>query len=573
MNRLWILILLVCGSAWGTVWIVDPPTEQNVQNSILNNALDGDTVFQTNSTPGTIITNHWTWQLTNNPAHPNIILSGSGPIVGCETDTSISPATFDTNSSPWGPYRPTNYVNSTAVVVVDDTDNTKSLINFAFQTNLMENGISGFTILKGTNSIGNTAIPSVKVTGSSLLTRINNVQWWLVGRTDFEWDGWVVGSFDHNVMFQNGNYFGVQGNEGSWGGGQNGNGSWSDSAYFGTTNFPIIESCTITNIQDGSFALLGSACIFDGSSGAGGARIVVRYCSLTNCYVSGHGTESSQQNRGTVDGEVYGNTFYYITNHATTGAFPVQVRSGTWVIHDNWVFGFDSLGQLNAYRATPGAFPPWGGCDGTNAWDLTASNILATGSATTGSSSQLIDSGASWTVNQWQGGYMLVNTTKGQHAEITANTATTINYNNNTPVSGSLSFSLGDRYQIAGLVTAVLDQPGRNHSDVITNDIGGHPFNSTKGGVVAWPSETLSPVYEWHNRYIYASGIGDPNRPFLVGDVTVQTNRDYIDGVAMPGYSPLIFPNPLVGTNPPSPPIGQIARVTNLRVGITKVGP
>lgn len=76
-------------------------------------------------------------------------------------------------------------------------------------------------------------------------------------------------------------------------------------------------------------------------------------------------------------------------------------------------------------------------------------SAAATGAATGGSSTTLVDSGASWTTNQYAG-YTVRNTTAGHIGFITSNTATTLNV---TPV-GSWSPTASDAYEILQALTA-----------------------------------------------------------------------------------------------------------------------
>ena len=100
---------------------------------------------------------------------------------------------------------------------------------------------------------------------------------------------------------------------------------------------------------------------------------------------------------------------------------------------------------------------------------------------------------------------------------------------------------------------AALDQVGRGMAlDQIRGDT---PVNQRTGNA-AWPRNQLEPVYLWSNTWHPV-----PNNPgsyISNAQSIVQTGRDIIDNgnTPMPGYTPYIYPHPLVtggGTPTPTP--------------------
>ena len=523
--RIILLLLILCGPAVGATYNCLTLTESEVQSNV-NLCISGDTVTMPSGT------NSWPTVMTNS-SH-NITLIGYAPTVSCLNDVGDA---F---------LRPTNYVNPVRTVIYNETGG--QLINFTTVSNTYLCRLANFTICGGvTNPAPDTSKFCVEVHGYSPALRMDHLEFCLVQESCLEVDGWEYGVIDHCVFEDNG-YIAVTVDHQNWGGQLYGDGSWADADYFGSTNTVVIESCTFTNNH--------SATSVDDAGEKGGGRHVIRYCAVTNSYLSIHGTESSQRYRGGRNFEYYGITAYWDTNHSSAQTWFTffEARSGTGVCWSNWMFGFDRIGVLPAYRATPGnGWTPWGNVDGTNQWDATGSNIVATGTATAASvtvglAEIMTDSNAAWTVNQFTNGYMIQDISGLSAAEITSNGVNTVTYNINTPTSGTEHFAIGDHYQIAGIVTNVLDQAGRGAGDLLTNY---PPVNATRGGIVANPRQTLIPIHEWSNTYIWNSAIGDPNKPFLTGDVTIQTNRDYVDGIAMPGYAPLVYPHPLVTNSPP----------------------
>lgn len=488
-----------------------------VQSNV-NLCVDGDTVILPAGT------NHWFSTLTNNSQ--NIVFKGASPLVSCAADIS--------NPN----LRPTNFLNTVATVIYNEVTNAP-LINFSTSSNQFPMTIYGFTLWGSSSNVpGNSVTPCIEISGSSWLTRVHDVHFWMVGETCIQFNGWVEGVVDHCVFWRN-NYFGVQVNHQTWGGWATGDGSFAATNSLGTTNAIYIESCTATNNRV-------SPGFIDSENGG---RFVLRYNAITNDNFGWHGTESGQRNRGARQFECYQNTLFFDTNANTTWFTAVFVRSGTGVIYSNYFFGYDELAQLAAYRETPNTWVPWGNVDGTNIWDVNSGGVVASGTHTgSNGAGTLTDGTKSWTVNQWLGGYMIENTTSGKASAISANTSTTVTYQGSI-FSGNLTFNTGDGYQIA-LVTAALDQPGRGQSDLVTNFT--TPVNATLGGTAVNPRQALDPIYEWNNNDV-RSPLLNPFYPYIIANQpTIITNRDFVDGVVRPGYSALVFPHPLVQTPDPN---------------------
>lgn len=111
---------------------------------------------------------------------------------------------------------------------------------------------------------------------------------------------------------------------------------------------------------------------------------------------------------------------------------------------------------------------------------------------------------------------------------------------------------------------ACLDQVGRGQTlDQIRNN---PPINQTTG-TAAWPRNRLEPVYVWSNNWTRPSGT---NGGYIIssGSPSIVVGRDIIDNgnTPKPGYTPFVYPHPLVtGVNPsptPAPSPTPIATVT-----------
>jgi hypothetical protein len=139
----------------------------------------------------------------------------------------------------------------------------------------------------------------------------------------------VVGVIDH-VDF----VFGPRANNAlflwdtRWNGGSNGDGSWAAPTGFGSSQWLFIEDCTVNNTLPGF--------LLSFTDGYGGARFIVRHCTLNNAGVHNHGTESTGRIRGTRAMEIYNNTYTGTNLSSVVGGS----RSGTVLFHDNNITGF-----------------------------------------------------------------------------------------------------------------------------------------------------------------------------------------------------------------------------------------
>ena len=112
--------------------------------------------------------------------------------------------------------------------------------------------------------------------------------------------------------------------------------------------------------------------------------------------------------------------------------------------------------------------------------------------------------------------------------------------------------NVGDTFKIY-LVEAALDQVGRGSGEQLSDvSVGNWPNSvSYTFSVVthtnSWPNQALEPLYSWNNTMNGApSGISSPYP-------NIQEGRDIYFNTPKPGYTPYLFPHPLVtfldGTN------------------------
>lgn len=414
--------------------------------------------------------------------------------------------------------------------------------------------LSGWQFKTSTNVVRNNALGMIQMNGSDNET--NNSAWRIcsnywnlngVNTRPIQIRAWS-GLFDHNYIKQDGSSgisidCRINANE-------KGDRSWANPVLIGTTNEGVyIEDCTFTRATTKS-----------ATDAFAGARYVIRFCSTTNAAFENHGTESTQRARGGrwIDG--YGNI---MTHTASGGEYAFHSRSGTAVICSNTLVGNWPGLWRSVYDLSTDGNQPWRQADGTNVWDV---NLTAPGSpyitgTHTGTNGSLVleDNTKSWTNNALLG-FSVQNSdrfnTNGawvghQAGLIDGNGAT--NITTKLPAKGLASIYLlrwdfGNHYGVFKVGTA-LDAAGSGQGDLLVG--GGDQVPPTP---TTWPNQIRDPIYAWAN----IGGITN----MTAGNYPVVAGRDYISGVARPGFTTLVYPHPLQGfTNaaPPPPPAAPSA--------------
>lgn len=370
--------------------------------------------------------------------------------------------------------------------------------------------------------------------GSSF--RWDNCKWSYVnGNPSFDT---VIGVIDHlEVWWNNGPWLFNYDN--LWDGKTWGDGSWTAASNFGSSQFLFLEDITAHNTRS------VDAGLFDNY---GGSRIVVRHSQLYSATIQSHGTESTGRRRGVRAVEVYNNTF---TRTNTIGNILGDLRSGVMLFHDNQTVNYPVGTYLfcqnhrNLYSYTP-----WGrGADGTSQWDVNEpGGPFWTGTAASYSGLVVTVNGApGWTTNQWAGYSVkrttnLGNLTGPDFCIINSSGSNTLTYQSQGGNSGGdLKFTAGDSIEI-WKVNQALDQPGRSGGSLIT----GQPTPILPSG---WNDQVTEPIRCWNNTRT-ENGAAINMQP---GNPMMRAGEHYINGVALPGYTPYTYPHPLVSGLLPSP--------------------
>lgn len=304
-----------------------------------------------------------------------------------------------------------------------------------------------------------------------------------------------------------------------------GNGlSWGDATEFGSDKFWFMEDCT-----DNEGTGTPTETIDSDRSG----KFVIRYNTLNNTRLHTHGADSGTNQRGNRAVESYSNT--WTSDNTSTPHY--NIRSGTWLIYDETITNYNavgSTGSLRAYRATDDYTTwSWGQADGTNGWDDNddASNPYVSGTATSGSGTNLLeDTSKSWTTDEWRG-YIAKNTTTGRASIITSNTATVLTTQADIGYSvPDVSWSTSDGYEI-NKVNKILDMPGLGAGTMTANS-----------GTPQATDSAIEPIYMWD-----VDVNGGTNNGILSSQTAMilEGTHFYDDGTEPVGYTPYTYPHPL----------------------------
>jgi hypothetical protein len=459
-----------------------------------------------------------------------------------------------------------NNGNGASEAVISFTTTSKS-------TNIYR--LTGLTIGNASTRTPSTFLKgSVQIFGTSGIVRIDNCVFTnLLNSGIYFWDA-ACGVIDHCSSYAtNGNQHAIEIEHTSWGGALYGDGAWNPTtgaSVVGTSNSVYIENDNFTGPGPGSgYALIDAF---------GGAHYVVRYCNITNSWITLHGTESTGNDRGARNFEVYNNVAFN-TNYD----YFFCARSGTGVVFSNILTGFKQCAVLADFRFV--YYNYWGGITGTNYLDLNDPRnangpfMKATVAAGTPTNSLTLQITNHWNANAYQGctvidehvlltGYMGPTNSKVNDLTVTnfgiifsnqawnPTTGLTVVYVKTGSPGGSsygVLFNPGDPCVFYYPPIQAIDMTG---TGVCTNVLYRVPTGSDAGDPSppesTFPGNAVEPVYSWGNTL---DGVDAPTYsqvPFIVANV------HYFNDTPKPGYTPFTYPHPLTllgSTNPPPPTI------------------
>jgi hypothetical protein len=330
----------------------------------------------------------------------------------------------------------------------------------------------------------------------------------------------------------------------------NGDYSWINPAMWGSSNFFFIEDCVTTN-SSGSTGL--------GFDAYGGARYEIRYSTLRRMIIGGHGTETTQRERGTRARIMHNNLIIHNAGDSEAG----HARSGTYLFYSNTVWNVNNAIQKTIPYRLNTPTTPWGFANGVTNWDHNdPANPYVSGTVTSGSLFSLTDNTKSWTAHQWQG-YSLWDPTQDTAKLILDNTATTLTLDpSDDAVGRNLTPAPGDSYQI-GKVMAVLDGPFMGAGSLMSNT------PPVINGIAQWPQQVVEPAYQWSNSF---NGTVTTTQITDGGFIQQYTNNvHFFNNVQAPSFTDYPYPHPLIEEAQTDPQITQ--QPANATVGIGQSAP
>jgi hypothetical protein len=372
----------------------------------------------------------------------------------------------------------------------------------------------------------------------------------------------LIGVIDHNeIITRAGAFIHMHGMH--WNGATSlwGDSSMSSPFNWGSGEFVFIEDNTYT----GTFPTAARG-FTDGDSGC---RFVVRHNTITDGSIGVHGTDSGGRQRTGLAYEVYNNHFISTGGKGNSWG---SVRGGVVLLHDNTLSGFlpNPSFPMSYFRL---ALPAWaGGANGQGLWDVNAvpdvvnsgnpsyhttvmgpppgpffSGTAATNSVQSGPFSSVTVSGSpGWAINQWQGYTIQRNTNLGgdpgllTFSEIQSNTANVIQYRNNSGNGQVFKIAAGDSFQLFKVVQG-FDMSGTSLC----------PLLGPENPAILPPNfhQDITPCYSWNN-------IMDGGAHANIGqaDFIFKGGIHYVNDTPKPGYTPYVYPHPLVSGAPTPTP-------------------
>ncbi len=243
--------------------------------------------------------------------------------------------------------------------------------------------------------------------------------------------------------------------------------------------------------------------------------------------ITTHGTEGGLT-RGCVKIEAYNNTL----DSSFSGQRLFHDRAGNGVFFNNVATGNYHFRDAFAEYRSDGTYTGWGKCTGLAGYDKNDGIVYLSGSATGGAVATLVVSGAGWAPNQWVG-YSAHNTSASPRTSnvISGNTSDTITVlNDHVSPSNTPTWKAGDHFEILRAYPC-LDQVGWK---------GGTLLSGNPPQPLGWSVQTPEPFYVWNNTINGVVTKAESQTPVIL------ENRDFFNGIPKPGYTPYIYPHPLV---------------------------
>jgi hypothetical protein len=360
--------------------------------------------------------------------------------------------------------------------------------------------------------------PTIFVKGFSHQVRVDNCRFDIDSTWNVFYGDWALGVIDHCQFY--GAMTSIFVSHARWGNKTEGDGSYQDDPGYGTDKAVFIEDCYF---QESTNRPMMDA--------EPGSRVVVRKNKMVNNSVQNHGNE---QNSTTIGGRACRLQEVYENEASTNVGGPfVGTRGGSGVIWGNKLTRFNVVLSLVYYQSLMHDIGKT--ADGTRKWDQNEpGGPFYTGKHTGANASNvLVDSTKNWTPNQLVA-YSVRNLTKQKSTMILANTANSLTSLTGDIGGSKMVFDTGDDYDIYKL-KAGIDMPGMGNDTVLD-------WRAKQ----TTPKQPIEPYYVWGNTGVTGEGCS-PRSACIVKGIHC------IDG-PKPGYTPFVYPHPLVSGEPTPEP-------------------
>jgi uncharacterized repeat protein (TIGR01451 family) len=320
------------------------------------------------------------------------------------------------------------------------------------------------------------------------------------------------------------------------------NGAWSATGNLGT----VRDLHTATLLTNGKVLVAGG---YDGSTSLASAELydpATGAWSATGSFTTGryyHAAASLPNGTVLVAGGYDGTDFLI-------SAQLYDPDAGTWT-------ATSGVGTARGYHTLTsllnGKVLVAGGYNGTSL--LASTQLYDPAAGTWGAGNNVTDITKNWVPDQWLGdgvSFIIINLSSpvdnnGEHAQ-----SYLIGNSSNSLKQGRAPtpFHVGDQYEIWKVKTT-LDQPGQGSGILLT----GLPPNASP---VTWPQRGYprEPCYSWNN----IDPTNGRQMDITAQEPSIKLGRDYFNRTAKPGYTPFVYPHPLVSgvsstpTPTPTPP-------------------
>lgn len=394
-------------------------------------------------------------------------------------------------------------------------------------TNNFTTRVSGIRFKAGvTNNIKtfpNNFGGNIQVNGSTPNYRIDNCRFELLSGKTIRQTGDTFGLIDHD-SFSTSNRISVE----VFGNGY-GDSDWASAITLGSSNSTYIENCDFKDDNDFGWVDISA-----------GGRLVFRYNTSDGFYINTHGTESTGRYRSARYIEVYENVLTHSRDIAAGGFnnfyTGIDIRGGSAIVFSNVFYAVNATTLMRYYRSTDNSpvFSPFWGATGLTNWDNNGSEIASGTAAGVTNNTILTVTNASWTPSAFIGA-TVYNYQSNRCGNVTANTATTMTFNNNGQALYQIGFTNGNTFSVHKIYP-MLDSVGVGQGNLLSGDVPA-PVNLNQGVQI---------LGQWKNvRYRMENALTLESSNAVTAYPCIVEGRDFTNTV-IGTYTPFTYPHPSI---------------------------